>query len=363
MNRWFTALALFLFAAGTILAQSSFTTGQIAVNLSNYGRVRILNSDNATQQIDRSSLLVGKSATEVFDYQADAGIAESSKTVTPTISNFELYNRIDNSYSGLGPNVSAKINVYGWNNQGYVIVKINVTNREAAAFSAYLGMEIIPKIDNVYGNEAVQWNAAKKMVYTYKTGGSYVGYKILSTPITVTRFIDWYEGYEIDSSYYSWWNPGRIDTFITTGPDGAVGFFGQNKVNLGANENTTMYVGISLGANEAAMVANMTAAEAKYATLTDVAENNSPYQYALQQNYPNPFNPATSFKYSLEKAGPVTLTVYNALGKEVARVVDGVQEAGSHTVSFDASRLSSGIYYYRLASGSFSATKKMTLLK
>jgi hypothetical protein len=89
----------------------------------------------------------------------------------------------------------------------------------------------------------------------------------------------------------------------------------------------------------------------------------TPKQYALQTNYPNPFNPVTTILYSLPKESNVTLSVYDMLGKEVAALVNGKQAAGDYSVAFDASRLSSGVYMYRLQSGSFVQTKKMVLLK
>jgi photosystem II stability/assembly factor-like uncharacterized protein len=88
-----------------------------------------------------------------------------------------------------------------------------------------------------------------------------------------------------------------------------------------------------------------------------------PNVYALEQNYPNPFNPTTSISFSLPKAGVVELKVYDILGKEVATLVNGFNQAGSHTVNFDASALSSGIYFYTLKSADFTDTKKMVLVK
>ncbi len=85
--------------------------------------------------------------------------------------------------------------------------------------------------------------------------------------------------------------------------------------------------------------------------------------YRLDQNYPNPFNPNTIISFELQKAGFVTLKVYDILGKEVAALIDGSKEAGVHQVNFDASKLSSGVYFYRLQSGDFVETKKMMLLR
>ncbi len=88
-----------------------------------------------------------------------------------------------------------------------------------------------------------------------------------------------------------------------------------------------------------------------------------PTQYTLEQNYPNPFNPSTMIRYTLPVSGRVAVRVYNILGQAVATLVDGTQSAGTYEVSFNASALSSGVYFYRIESGSFEAVKKMMLLK
>jgi len=85
--------------------------------------------------------------------------------------------------------------------------------------------------------------------------------------------------------------------------------------------------------------------------------------YKLNQNYPNPFNPTTTIQYSLMKPGLVTLAVYDLLGRRVSLLVNQNETAGEHSVNFDASRFSSGVYFYRLESGSFTSIKKMMLLK
>lgn len=88
-----------------------------------------------------------------------------------------------------------------------------------------------------------------------------------------------------------------------------------------------------------------------------------PDKYELHQNYPNPFNPATRISFDIPNSGFVKLTVYNMLGKEVAHLVNGVLQPGKYDINWNAGTLSSGIYFYKLEAESFTAIKKLALLK
>ncbi len=109
-----------------------------------------------------------------------------------------------------------------------------------------------------------------------------------------------------------------------------------------------------------------------------VDENKNFFKYNLEQNYPNPFNPKTFIKYQLAAPGFVTISIYNMLGMEIAKLVNEEKSAGSYVVEYDAKHLSSGIYFYRLSvvstahrdlvlkdgqTDSFVETKKMILMK
>jgi hypothetical protein len=83
----------------------------------------------------------------------------------------------------------------------------------------------------------------------------------------------------------------------------------------------------------------------------------------LDQNYPNPFNPTTRIRYSLPEQSSVRLDVFNMLGQRVAVLVNEHKSTGSHTVSFDASGLSSGMYFYRLQTDSQTLARQMMLIK
>lgn len=91
--------------------------------------------------------------------------------------------------------------------------------------------------------------------------------------------------------------------------------------------------------------------------------SNEPIEYSLNQNYPNPFNPSTTINYSIKSAGDVSLKVYDILGTEVASLVNEVKEPGNYSVTFDATKLPSGMYVYILSAGNFIDTKKLILLK
>jgi Secretion system C-terminal sorting domain len=98
--------------------------------------------------------------------------------------------------------------------------------------------------------------------------------------------------------------------------------------------------------------------------LTSVDEKGTtPSVFRLEQNYPNPFNPTTTITYSVDHTNQVLLKVFNVIGKEVATLVDGKQASGRHEVKFDATKLPSGMYFYRLQAGGLTETRRMVLLK
>jgi hypothetical protein len=93
------------------------------------------------------------------------------------------------------------------------------------------------------------------------------------------------------------------------------------------------------------------------------SEEAIPTEFALDQNFPNPFNPATQIRIQMPQDGHAKLTIFNTAGQEVAKLVDGDLAAGSHVISWNANNMASGAYFYRLEAGTFSAVKRMLLLK
>ncbi|MFA5832367.1 MAG: T9SS type A sorting domain-containing protein [Bacteroidota bacterium] len=99
--------------------------------------------------------------------------------------------------------------------------------------------------------------------------------------------------------------------------------------------------------------------------VTDVKidEAKLPAAYSLQQNYPNPFNPSTTIEYNIPVKSSVNISIYNTLGQNVATIVNETKEAGSHSATFNAQSLASGVYFYKMYSGNFMNVKKMLLMK
>lgn len=96
--------------------------------------------------------------------------------------------------------------------------------------------------------------------------------------------------------------------------------------------------------------------------ITIIAQN-IPKTYYLSQNYPNPFNPATTIRFDIPKQSAAKLVIYNAIGQEISILVNNKLEAGSYEVSWNATALPSGIYFYKLETEGFTSIKKMILLK
>jgi hypothetical protein len=145
--------------------------------------------------------------------------------------------------------------------------------------------------------------------------------------------------------------------------------YGDNVNNQGGNDNEN-----AIGANHVIHLFSLawycqvdntfgTMGNHDFTTGINDLPGSTPSAYALEQNFPNPFNPSTKINYSLPVEGFVTLDIYNSIGQKVATLVNETKTAGTYAVDFNASNLTSGIYFYKISSGNFTETKKMILLK
>ena len=149
---------------------------------------------------------------------------------------------------------------------------------------------------------------------------------------------------------------GTEDEVILCDIDIAIANMLKNSENKGKSRTESITTDIS------ALLDKLTGGEDKGDT-ADISDAVMPETSRLYQNYPNPFNPVTQIKFDLAKAGNVKLSVYNINGQKVAELLNGVQNAGVHTVEFDGSNLNSGVYYCTLEAAGSSLVQKMVLIK
>lgn len=159
----------------------------------------------------------------------------------------------------------------------------------------------------------------------------------------------------LDLVFDAWWT----DEQVQTNAEGNAAVRGV----LGEYQVKATYQGVS-NSREAILTRGGATIEMVLDVPTSVIEHGQiPEAYALAANYPNPFNPQTTIRFALPQAGPVRLTVYDAIGREVAVLIDKAMPSGHHQVAFEAGELPSGVYIYRLEAGVFRQARRMLLLK
>ena len=191
------------------------------------------------------------------------------------------------------------------------------------------------------------------VVAYYFNSGSVV---TMNTDIDTTMTVS----YAIDSSF----TPHHITWYAS---DGKLGLgiwdiYGDTLLVKTSGGDTTNYPS-SFGSE--ADFSSLGTSYVRVKRITPVKENRTEVAkgFALSQNYPNPFNPTTAISYELSANSYVTLKVYGILGRDVATLVNGQRTAGKHSVTFDAARLPSGVYFYRLQAGTSTVVRKMLLMK
>lgn len=159
-----------------------------------------------------------------------------------------------------------------------------------------------------------------------------------------------------DKIYVSSWSSGVYESSDNGSTWTSLGLSGTGVSSLmvsGSSEN------VYVGTKEGKVYIN----KASESVTGVEANENIPTEFELSQNYPNPFNPTTKIQFALPESGNYSLRIYNVLGQEVARLVEGQLSAGVHEVDFNASRFASGMYIYKLTGNNVNLTKKMMLMK
>jgi len=375
MMKTATIIALILVVFPLMALGDVWVNGDsVGVNMKGYGELEVWGPvipGDTTKQIDRITLLVGLDSNSVFDYYQDADDDISQMLVAePSLSDMEGFASINNYYSDLPPDIHATISPYAWTDEEYLIVKVVITNISAEAFDASIGLDIISQIAGDYDGVHT-WLPESNIIDMSREGENHIGLKFLSHNMTSLSQFIWFSGYsstEGDEALWDWMTASEIDTVaICTNPDdGVVSIPGTVAIHMEPDVGIPFFYCIARGQTEAAMVANIAAAEVAYSTIFTVGVDDFPAvpeTSTLSQNYPNPFNPSTEINFNLVTAGEMSLDVFNIRGEHVLNLQNGWMERGNHSVSFTNAELPSGLYIYRLTAGSTQLQKKMTLLK
>ena len=373
MKSFTTALSVLLLlsviSTENIYSQAQlYDTGTMQMRVDTYGAMRFwtIEGTDTVQHLNRVNVLVAGNTDQVLDYYNDIDVEVPTTLETnPQLSDYEISGTYNNAYSGLPPNVLVEQHVYGWQSGKYALIKMIVTNNESEALPTIVGLDVVQYVDFTWENDNVFWDAANEMLVQFES--HYVGIKYLSEPVTSAQVLVWYDGYSSDDpTTYAFLTEGTFDTdTLVTDPDGSVSFLGSDVQTLQPQESRTLYLAVALGANESEMHDNMQLAMQKYNGIVSVESdyNNIPANFVLDQNYPNPFNPGTKISWQSPVDGYQKLIVYDVIGNEVATLINEYRSAGNYDILFDASHLSSGIYFYELVVDKFSSVKKMILLR
>jgi hypothetical protein len=204
-----------------------------------------------------------------------------------------------------------------------------------------------------FTNPANLWGAAlvelkRFTVATVDTGykGTLADWRLINTGPSNYVYFDW--PIPVDLSYD---NAGLLTGAEGGFPVGDLNWFPAQKVTWNA-QKAAEYTAIQNAVDNGTTI--ITSVEQKGVV---------PNEYRLDQNYPNPFNPSTTITFSLPHSAHVSLKVFDILGKEIATLVNGFTTAGPHDVTFNATNLASGVYFYKLTSGDFTQMMKMLLVK
>jgi hypothetical protein len=250
----------------------------------------------------------------------------------------------------------------------YIITEYTITNNGNTALTGVLVAH--------FEDWDMPWNVADDMVnfdrsrnlgYQYN-GNDYRGQQVLSDQgvfsfMALDNALHVYPPMFTLSDKWSYMNAGIVDTAITVQIDCSM-IITTGPYDIDPGQSVVAAFAILGGNGLADLQVNADAAMARYnATSIDDVTDNLPEIFELSQNYPNPFNASTTISFSLSEQQDVTLTVYDLLGRKIVKLIENEKRAGSQQVTFNASDLSSGVYFYRLQAGDKEETRRMVLLK
>jgi hypothetical protein len=335
------------------------------------------------QQMLESGLMIGVSNTKVSDVCRRGSLpANFSDTDFTAINAYSLQmpgtvsNEDGKGYfndNGAGTNkigVTVRAESFAWSSApdaNYIILRYfikntsttNITNMFAGIYMYYT-----PNGMNTNNNSAL--DTLNKLGYTYNDGTTnpYLGVRLLSNQNLNFKILNASEiltGFTTQEKWDAMSNgivngslgPGLNCFVISAGP-----------INLNVNDSVVIGYAVVKGNDLNEIRNNSNTAKNRFNVIgIEQISTIVPEKFALYQNYPNPFNPSTTIKFDLAKRDDVKIKIFDIIGREVVILHSGMLDAGRYKVNFDATNLSSGVYFYRLESTNFTDVKKMIFVK
>jgi len=335
------------------------------------------------------ALILGTSATQISDaargsnqsiQNADFSVIQpfvlSIPGTTADIEGSSIIN--DDNAGGNKIGITAHLNSYTFTsvpNENYIILDYRFINTSGSNINNLFSGLFFDWDFADATNDYTEWDPTGKFGYVNRVGGSpdnFVGIGLVSSE----DFGFWaikndgdsgfqiYDGFTDSEKWQSISSglgkldagPGDVSHVVSAGP-----------FIISAGDTLRVAFAVLAGDDQNALRDAIANARTKYGEIiiTDVEEDNvvAPTEFVLEQNYPNPFNPRTKINFSLPESSFTSLKIYDVLGNEVATLINEEKPAGIYDVEFDAGKLTSGFYIYRMQAGNYFDSKKMILLK
>lgn len=309
------------------------------------------------------------------DFQSEIPFSLKIPGIKADVEGYGVFN--DNLAGGSKLGLQIKQRSYNYSataDENFTIVRYTIKNTSNLAVSGlYAGLYFDWDLIDGSGDRT-EWNAAGNYGKVWNNNTSFTT-KVGTALISGTNYsfkpiandgsaggINVYDGFT-DAEKWTTLSSGIVAGQIGAGDISHV--TGGGPYNIAPGDSIDVAFALAASNSDADLDQAISNARGKWTGITSFKDfgNELPGSFALGQNFPNPFNPETVVRYALPVAGNTVVTVYNSLGQKVATLVNEFKEAGNHQVSFNAANLPSGLYFYKLESGTYSAVKKMMLLK